>query len=160
MKLYVSPTPPPRPKTEAVRTISIALAGIFVLMAVAQLFTFEKFATVISAMWLPGGDIMTPIRAAVIVTLEVAAVPFLLSMRLSPAMRVISMVAGWCTILAWFSASVWQNTSGNVIANSGFLGATAKLPVGWWSILLCAGLAILAGWSAWGMWPFAKSSRK
>ena len=159
MKLFVSPTPPPRPKTETVRTISIALAGVFVLLAVAQLFTFEKFPAVIAAMWLPGDDALASVRAALIVTLEVAAVPFFLSMRLSPAMRVVSMVAGWCTIAAWLCASVWQNVSGNVIASSGLLGATIKLPVGWWSVLFCIGLAVLVGWTAWGMWPFAKSSR-
>jgi hypothetical protein len=154
MSYFVQATAAPRPKTKNIRTIGLALAGIFVLMAVAQLFTFEEFPDAIKAMWLPGGEALAPVRAALIVVFEVGAIPFLLGMRLSPAMRIASMVSGWLVVAGWLVASVWQNFSTNVIANSGLLGASVKLPVGWWSILFCLALGILAAWAAWGMWPF------
>ena len=153
MRWFVQATAAPRPKTKNIRTVGIALAGIFVIMAVSQLFTFEDFPEVIKAMWLPGGEDVASVRAALIVALEVGAVPFLLMMRLSPALRVVSMIAGW------FAASIWQNCSSGVIANSGLLGATVKLPVGWWNILLCLALGVLAAWAAWGMWPLKKRSK-
>jgi len=159
MRLFVQAAAAPKPKTKNIRTVGVALAGVFVVMAVAQLFHFEEFPAVISAMWLPGGADVSSIRAAAIVVLEVGAIPFLLAMRLSPAMRVLSMVSGWLAIAAWFGASVWQNMSSGVIANSGFLGAAVKLPVGWWNILFCIALGVLAAWAAWGMWPLKNRSK-
>lgn len=159
MTFFVKATPAPKPKTDTVRSISIGLAAIFILMAVAQLFTFEKFPTVIFNMWMAGGDIFAPVWAAIIVTLEVAAVPFLLMMRLSPAARFVSMVAGWLSITLWMGIFVWQNTEHAVVANSGILGATLRVPAGWWSVLFMAALAVLAAWCAWGMWPL-KNVRK
>lgn len=159
MSLFVQATAAPRPKTKNIRTIGIALAGVFIVMAVAQLFTFEKFPDVITAMWLPGGEDFSSVRAALIVCLEVGAIPFLLAMRLSPAARILSMVSGWCAILAWFAASILQNINSGVIANSGLLGATVKLPVGWWNVLFCLALGVLAAWTAWGQWPIKKRSK-
>ena len=159
MSWFVKATAAQRPKTKNIRTVGLGLAGVFVVMAVAQLFTFEKFPEVITAMWLPGDELFSPVRAAVIVTLEVAAVPFLLSMRLSPAMRFISMVAGWMAIVAWLVATIWQNISSGVISNSGLLGASVSLPVGWWNVLFCVALAVLAAWAAWGMWPLKKRGK-
>jgi hypothetical protein len=159
MSVFVQATQAPKPKTKDIRTVGVALAGVFVVLAVAQLFTFEKFADVISAMWLPGGDGLSSVRAALIVALEVGAVPFLLAMRLSPAMRVVSMLSGWCAIAAWFVATIYQNFSTNVIVNSGLLGATVKLPVGWWNTLFVVAVGILAAWAAWGMWPFKGRSK-
>ncbi|HEU4715811.1 MAG TPA: MauE/DoxX family redox-associated membrane protein [Candidatus Saccharimonadales bacterium] len=156
MSVFVQATQAPKPKTKNIRTVGVALAGVFVVMAVAQLFTFEDFPAVIAAMWLPGGEGLAPVRAAFIVALEVGAVPFLLGMRLSPAMRVCSMVAGWLAILAWFVVTIMQNLSTGVIVNNGMLGATVKLPVGWWNPLLIVAMGILAAWAAWGMWPFKK----
>lgn len=159
MSVFVQATPAPKPKTKNIRTVGVALAGVFVIMAVAQLFTFEKFADVISAMWLPGGDGVSSVRAALIVALEIGAVPFLLAMHLSPLMRICSMAAGWMAIAAWFATTIFQNISSSVIVNSGLLGATVKLPVGWWNTMFCIALGILAAWAAWGMWPAKRRTK-
>jgi hypothetical protein len=159
MSVFVQATAAPKPKTKNIRTVGVALAGVFVMMVVAQLFTFEKFPEVISAMWLMPDQSLTSVKAAIIVALEVAAIPFLLAMRLSPLMRIFSMAAGWLVIAAWLIVTLCQNLSSNVIANSGLLGATVKLPVGWWDVLLCVALGILAAWAAWGMWPFPERTK-
>jgi hypothetical protein len=160
MSHFVQATPASQPKTKNIQTASLALVAVLVMMAVAQLFTFEKFPAVISGMWLPGGDIFSPLYAALIVSFEVLAVPFLLSMRLSPAMRVFSMVAGWITVAAWFVVALWENMTQDVISNSGLLGASVHLPVGWWSVLFSIALGVLAAWASWGMWPFKKKHHK
>jgi len=149
-----------QPKTKNVRSVSIALAVILVVMVVAQLFTFEKFPDVIASMWLPGGDASDYIYAAIIVCLEVLALPFLLAMRLSLAMRCMSMVSGWLVVAFWLLVSLWENLTINIIGNGGFLGATVSLPVGWWSVFFGVALAILAGWASWGMWPLSRHSEK
>ena len=160
MSYFVQATVAPRPKTKNIRTASLALVAIVVVMAVAQLFTFEKFPAVISDMWLPGGGVFSPLYAALIVSFEVLAVPFLLSMRLSPAMRVFSMAAGWITVVAWFVVALWENMTQDVISNSGLLGASVHLPVGWWSVLFSIALGVLVAWASWGMWPLTTKHHK
>jgi hypothetical protein len=156
MSVFVKSTMAPKPKTQSTRAVSLALAAVFIVMATAQLFSFENFPEVIRHMWLPLGE-FAPVRAALLVTIEVLALPFLLSMSLSRAMRVFSMVAGWLAIGVWLMISLWVNLSGDIVTNSGLLGATVSLPVGWWNILFCLALGVLAAWSAWGMWPLTRS---
>lgn len=158
MSFFSRATPAPTPKTSNTWLASLLLAVFLVMMIVAQLFTFEKFPDLLADSWLPGGDAWMPIYAGVIVALEVLALPFLLSMKLSKAMRAMSMVFGWLVVLAWLVISVGSVVDGH-IAESGLLGATAPLPTGWWSVSFCAGLAVLAIWAAWGMWPL-KNRRK
>lgn len=160
MSFFVESTPAPHPKTKNIRPVSLLLAGILVAMIVAQLFTFEDFSDVIAKMGLPGGEAFAGIRAALIVTLEVAALPFLLSMRLSPAARLVSMGAGWGVIVAWLFASVWINVTHPSIANSGLLGATVSVAPGRWVTLLLLGFAVLAAWIAWGMWPLGQKRKR
>jgi methylamine utilization protein MauE len=159
MSIFVQSTSAPRPKTKDVRTISLALAAVLIVMAVTQLFTFENFPDVIQEMWLVPGS-MASVVAAMIVILEVVALPFLLGMQLSLAARAVSMAAGWLVLAGWFILLVWQNVSGNVTTNSGLLGDTISLPVGWWSVFLLVALGILAAWASWGQWPFATKKAK
>jgi hypothetical protein len=150
MSFFAHSLPAPRPKNKYVQAAGVGLAGLIIVMVVAQLFTFEKFPDVVVAMALPYGDAFAQFRAASIVTLEVAALPFLLSMRLSRLARIISMIAGWMVIAAWTFVALW--TYGFDV-NSGFLGATIPLGSNWWVVMFCLGVAALAGWVAWGMWP-------
>ena len=160
MSFFVKSTLATRPKTKNVRPISLGLAAVFIIMAVSQLFTFESFPEVINAMGVPGSGDFASVRAAIIVTLEVAAVPFLLGMRLSPAMRIVSMVSGWLAILIWFIDSLWINLLDVKPASNALLGDTITTPVGWWSVFFCLGLGVLAIWSAWGMWPHVSTKHK
>jgi len=160
MSFFVQPTDAPMPKTKNIRPISLFVVALLVLMAVAQLFTFERFPDVIMEMWLPGEAPTAAVLAAMLPTLEILALPFLLSMRLSPAMRVVSMVAGWFVGVLWLVLLVWQNTTSNVIANNGLLGDTLELPVGWWSVFFAVGVGVLLAWISWGMWPFERTVRK
>ena len=158
MSFFVNPTKAPAPKTTNVQKISFLLGGIFLVMALSQLFTFEKFPSVIEQMWV-GGESQAKLIAAILVTTEVLALPFLLRLRLSIAMRFLSMVMGWLAIVLWLWLALWQNIQAAPIANSGLLGATLKLPVGLWDIFFFIGLAVLAAWTAWGMWPLQKSTK-
>jgi len=158
MSFFVQPTAAPQPKTKNAKLIGLLLAGILLVMAVAQLFTFEKFPDVLMLLGLPLNKASATLVAALIVTLEVAAQPFLLGMLLSPAAQSGSMAAGWLVVAWWLIVSVAANVAGG--AASGFLGATIPLPAGWWAVCLSMALAGLDGWAAWGMWPFAPKGRK
>ena len=155
--VFVSATSAPTPATSYGGRLAVALAGIFILLATAQLFSFEKMPHVIDDMWLPGvNGALATILAACLVSAEVFAVPFLLQMRLSPAMRVVSMGLGWLVGAWWFAVLVWQNINASALANNGLLGATVKLPVGWWAVALMAAVLVLIGWVSWSLWPFRR----
>ena len=153
MKFFVQTTAATPVKNRLIRGVSIALAAIFTAMVVAQLFTFEKFPEVIAVMGLPGDILVADLRAALIVVFEVFALPFLLSMRLSPLMRVISMVSGWIVAAAWLAVSIRLVATGSDTDNGGLLGATVALAPGVWMIVGCTLLATLVGYVSWGMWP-------
>jgi len=160
MSFIAKSTAPRRPKTKNIRMVSLLLAAIITVMAVAQLFTFERFGEVIVGMGLPVSATWGQVIAAFIVTLEVLALPFLLFMRLSHLMRVISVVSGWLVVKAWFILSIWVNIVTPASSNTGLLGATVPVAVGWWMVFFTLGLVILDGWIAWGMWPLRKALRK
>jgi hypothetical protein len=151
MSLFVQATPAPAPKTTNAKTVSLIVVAVLLVLAVAQLFKFEKFFEVFGTDFV-GGEAGARIFAAFIVTFEVGALPFLLGMRLSPAMRVMSMGAGWCVAFAWFVVSLWENVT-HTVAHSGFLGTTVSLPTGWWSVLFSVAFGVLVAWASWGMWP-------
>jgi hypothetical protein len=152
MKIFVEPTAAPAPKTANVALISLALAACLIILAVAQLYKYEDFPSVIKGFGLSGGAIWASLYAAVIVIGEVLAVPFLLRMPLSPAMRIVSMVSGWLVIVGWLVIALVNNITGYV-GNSGILGATIPVVSGWWTVFVFIALGVLAVWSAWGMWP-------
>ena len=160
MSFFAKAMPPSNPKTKNIVAISYLAAGFVVTMAVAQLFTFENFPALITSLWLPGGEVMAKSLAAIIVTIEVLALPFLLSMTLSPLFRVVSMGLGWLTVLIWVILSLWENLMRGSISSSGIFGATIPLPVGWWSVLFSLALGILVAWASWGMWPFPLRAKK
>jgi len=154
MSFFSKATLAPVPKTRNAWLAGVLLAGFFVIMVVGQLFAFEDFPAVLAAFTLPGGETLAVIYAGVIVTLEVLALPFLLGLGLSKAMRVVSMVCGWLAIVFWLIVSI----SGNIASldNSGLLGAVVTLPTGWWSVCFCVALGVLAAWTAWGAWPLPR----
>lgn len=159
MNVFVQSTEAPEPKTRNVKSISIALAAVFVVLAVAQLYGYEDFPDVIASLWLHGGRPFAELCAALIVTGEVLAVPFLLGMRLSLAMRVASMIAGWLVIAGWLKIALLINSTENAITNSGVLGATVPLTPGWWMVYVFAVLGVVSAFVSWGMWPLSRRSK-
>lgn len=157
MSFFVHSTPATPPKTPTTRKVALLIAAIYIVMALAQLFSFTRFSSVIYNMWLPAIDsVAASLLAALVVMAEVFMVPFLLGMRLSPAMRVLSMGLGWLVTIWWIVTLVWQNVTGSAPETSGLLGATVAVPAGWWSALFMLGIAVLVAWVSWGQWPVAR----
>lgn len=149
----------PQPRTKNSATVALLLAGILVIMAVGQLFSFEKFIPLIESYWLPGGHGTAVVVASLLVTAEVFALPFLLRMRLSTLMRIVSMVAGWLVVAGWLKLAIWANVAANALSNIGFFGVHVMLPVGWWAVLFTLALGVLFVWAAWGLWPLKQSQK-
>lgn len=158
MNFFVQSTPAPVPASQNTRIVSLAAVAIIILMVVAQLFEYEDFPAVVGDFFLPGGLTTTYLLAALLVSAEVLALPFLLMMRLSPAMRVVSMVSGWLVVAVWLGVSIWINLIDGV-GSGGMLGSTIPILVGWWLPCWFGALGVLVGWASWGMWPLRRRSR-
>jgi hypothetical protein len=113
MKIFVSATPAPRVDMQTVID-GYVCAGVFTLIALAQLFDYETLTATLET----NGIANPSIIAAFSVVGLVFALPFLLRMYLSPLMRSVSLIAGWMIILLWSGIALF-NTD---VANTGLLG--------------------------------------
>lgn len=156
MSFIVKATSAPKPKTSDVTKVALLYAGVLVVIAALQLFSFEGTLGVFESFWIPGGRPIAHLLAAFVITAEVFALPFLFRMKLSPLARRISMVLGWVVPAIWLSISLWLIVTVNAVSNIGLLGTVVHMLPGWWMVCLSLALGILAAWSSWGMWPFPR----
>ena len=149
MSIFVQPTEAPAYKDNLTAVASLCLAAIFILMAVGQLFKFERFPDLLGGYWIIGGQAMAHLLAALLVTAEVFALPFLLRVRVSPLMRIVSLLAGGFVALSWLLLSFWVVVTPNNLVNAGIVGASVRLHPGVWQIifsLVLVGLVIFTSW--------------
>ena len=156
MNILVHATKAPMPKTRDAKRIAIFYAGILLVMAVAQLFTFDTFLVFFADFGLPGGTQF----AYFLVTTEVFALPFLLRMSVSPAFRWVSMVCGWLAAGIWLGITVWLSSHDGMVNSVGFLGTVVDIIPGAWAVFMSIAFVLLAAWASWGMWPGKQESRK
>ncbi len=149
-----------RPKTLSVWITSLYLALFFIVAAVSQLFAYENYPSIMNSYGLPGLGGLGLLLAALIVILEVFAIPFLLFMRVSPLMRLVSMVCGWLAITFWLIVSIWIATANYYIPNAGLFGSAVPVPRGWWLFCFVVVLAVLVIYVSHAMWPIAKKRHK
>ena len=139
----------PEPRNDLVKKGAWVYAALLVLLAIGQLYAFEKFIPLIQAYGLPGGQGATTVFAAVIVVAEVFALPFLLRMPLSPLMRLMSAFFGVLVPAIWLVLSLIALINGG-IENGGILGAKVTVGATTQAIIALV-LTALAGWSLWGL---------
>lgn len=157
MSFLVKATVAPKPRSIRAGRLAVGYAAILVIMAVAQLFTFEDFLVLLTDFGLPMGALAAYILGSTIVVLEVFSLPFLLRFPLSRAFRWISLVCGWLVAAVWLKVSLWVVITQPAVDNIGFLGSVVSLPPGWWAVCLSIALGALAAWAAWGLWPGRRS---
>ena len=98
-------------------------------------------------------EVLINALAAVVVIVEVTAIPFLLFMPLSPAMRLLSMISGWLTIAIWIGFITFGSVKASEAINSGVLGATLSVPVGLWMLPILVIFGIWAGMISYRVFP-------
>lgn len=146
--------PAAEPRSETVKKVAWLYAAILVVMTLGQLYAFEKFIPIIQEYGLPGGEATATLVAAVIVIVQVFALPFLLRMPLSPLMRLCSLVFSVLAPVIWLTLSIVGLGATN-IDNAGILGEKVDVPVVLQAAMVAV-LAVLAGVSAWGLAPRKK----
>jgi hypothetical protein len=115
---------------------AFTLAMVYLALAILQLFTFEKFALITAGYGLPGREVTAAFLAGLLPLLEIAALPYLLSMRVSQRTRLVSRAAFVATPLVWLVIAVWIMATGDMMTDSGLMGATITIPGGLWMIAL------------------------
>ncbi|MFZ1360579.1 MAG: hypothetical protein WAS27_00910 [Candidatus Saccharimonadales bacterium] len=152
MKNFAVATPPPKLKTQYDYYASLACAGLLTIMLVSQLFTFEETVAVMEGLGL------SKVILSVIVSMELFALPFLLRMRLSPLMRIVSMTTGWVVAVAWLAIAI-TSLSLHTYEGVGLFGTVLPLPVGVVSMLYVLLLSGLLLWVTVAGWPLQGRSR-
>lgn len=137
----------PKSHTMNARIVSSVCAGVLIILAVAQLVTFDKFIELLDSFWLPGVD--GALLGAIIVSLEVLALPYLLHMALSGAARVVSMVSGWLVAIVWLSLGIYLLNTTHALHSAGLLGTIIATPPGLWLPVFASGLLALVITSDW-----------
>lgn len=151
MKTFFVQASWPRPaKTRESQLVAWGYAAVLLLFAVTQLFSFDELFPLFANAGLAGGYAIS----VAVVLCEVFALPFLLGMKLSPAMRVVSMVAGWCVPVLWLVVAVWQLAADAPLATIGLLGTVVPVWGGMWVVFVLLALGVAAAWASWGLWPF------
>ena len=135
MAIHLAKASYPAPATKHMLLAKYTLAGVFILVTLAQLFAFEKMGTVLSAE-LPHslGALVKPI-AAILVVLEAAAVPSLLDVSLSPLARACSRLAGIFVWIVWYFV-IYGGILSSQFVNSGLLGDKIMMPAHFLTLLL------------------------
>lgn len=152
-------TLPKKPKSKETERMAYAYATVLIVVVLCQLFSFDGLLKLFEEFNLPGGSVIVNLMGSIIVVSEVFALPFLLQMRTSPLMRIVSMVFGWLVPVAWLKLSLWLMITNNSVSNIGFLGTLVDLTPGWWAVFICLALGIMAAWASWGMWPMERRKK-
>jgi len=137
MKKHITAAYPPAVPPFA-RTMGLLVAVLFMLMALGQLFDFED---------MPGTMLGGFVAAALVATGQVLALPFLLALRLSPLMRLVSALCGASAVVYWFYVAL-AGALGGYTDNTGLLGAHVMAPHGWWLVSFMLGVWLMFGWFA------------
>lgn len=147
------------PKSRAKQAISLSLvqSGVLVVIVLAQLFSFEDYLNIFTSMYLADKS-TTYLIASGIVAAEVLALPFLLRLKLSPAMRVFSMILLWVVSITWLSLSIFLPLNQPGLSSTGLLGGLVDVTS---SRLAIFGVifAILTVINSWGMWPLINNKK-
>lgn len=153
MRFLHAATRPGKPESERSTQVALLFAILLIIMAVGQLYEFEKFIPLIESFGMIGDHRGATLIAGLVVVSEVLALPFLLRMQVSPLMRVFSMVLGWIAVAIWIGINIWLSVTINAVTNVGLFGTKVDIPAGWWAVCYSIALGILAAWASWGMWP-------
>lgn len=151
--VFAKVTEAPKPRTKVSQYVA-RLFGILLLgMAVTQLFSFEKFIPIIETYQLPGGHATAVMIASIIVICEVFALPFILRMKISPLMRIASMICGVLVAGVWLGLIFWTVFADTTVQFTGFFGTRIVISLTGYSVIYPMLLLLLAGWSIWGLGP-------
>ena len=122
---------------------AFALALVYLVFLLTQLFTFEAFPGLTQYFPLKFGQAGGVGFAVGVIVLELAALPALLSMRSSKLLWWLSRLAAVLVPLVWLAHGVVLGMLG-YSGSVGLFGATLEVMSGWWFVVFMALTALTA----------------
>lgn len=143
MKWKIKATDPPRLKKPYAGKVLWALAGVMLVMALLHLIRIDKLIPVVSEVI---GESGATWFVALIVILEVFALPYLVRMKLSPGFRITSGL--WVVIvpLAWTCYTIWALGNAH---STGQFSSYVSTPASWWLVALNVAWLTASYWALW-----------
>ena len=135
-------------RRERALTISLgtSLAVLYLLLVVLQLVSFEELPTIIDHLWALTDKELGAVIAACVAISEVFALPYLLGMQLSRAMRALTGLFAFIAASYWYAIG-WRTAYGAVLlADTGLGGTYLRIPAGAWLMWFGAGVFMLLAW--------------
>lgn len=108
-----------------------------VLLAVLQLFSIEKYQAVFETWGLAGGAVTAGLLAGLLPLLEIASVPYLISMKLGARVLDLARFAAVAVGAFWFFGEVYAAWFAHG-ALAAIFGASAHMLAGWVTVLFAA----------------------
>ena len=117
----------------------LLLGGYLLVFLLCQLFTFEKFPTLLESI---GLGAMATVAAIILVVLQLLATPSLIGLRVPTRVKKASAVSVFGAMLVLTGLEIAAFT----VERTVLFGATLDLPGGAWSLCLLAALWALLLW--------------
>lgn len=124
--------PPVRGRHPYADRFGYLLAGVTVIMVLAQLYRLDTFIPLFDAV-LPGEMNLALFMAVLVIGAEIASLPYLMAMRLSPLAHVISGGLVVFPPLAWTLVTIWA--LGGEAASTAQFGEFLSTTANGWSVL-------------------------
>ena len=121
------------------QVVRILLAVIILALILSQLFTFEKFPSLLASMGVSSG------WAVLLVVAELFALPFLLGMKLPTSILRVGGISCVATMILLTALESMAYENGISV----IFGATFELPGGSWSLLFLAAMWAMLIWAVW-----------
>ncbi len=142
----VKSTPPEKVKNKSYLVLPYLLAVALVVMVLAQLMSFEDFAKAIASYQSTTSE-GSVVIAVMLVALEIASLPFLLRLHLSPLARFLSVISLLVAPVAWLILMTSAVIGDVAVENVGLLGGFVPIELGSLAFAKVGSFIILAVWS-------------
>jgi len=143
------------PKLKGIRALGCLLATMIMMAVVVQVMALTRVGngvvSVTSIETGAAGVLLSPVWLGVAVLVQVLALPFIVGMKVSPLMRLVSMGAGWAVAANFLVSVVVLNLTGSnpVVVFAEVMG----VPLGGLFVVLSVMIGVAMGWVTWGRWP-------
>ena len=135
-------TEAPEFRTSTVQIAAWVYAAVLTMMAVGQLYAFEKFIPLLQDYQLPGGYGTATLIACLAVVAEIFALPFLLRMPLSPLMRMVSRALCVIAPMIWIVLALHAYAANIIPPHGGIFGSKIEVQVSLQLLLAAIYLAL------------------
>lgn len=143
MKWKIKATESPKLKKPYAAKILWILAGVMLVMALLHLIRIDKLIPVVAEIL---GESTATWFVALLVIIEVFALPYLLRMKVSPGFRIVSGLWVIVVPLVWTCYTIWALGNG---LSTGQFSSYVSTPASWWLIVLNVAWLGVSYWALW-----------